>query len=79
MSLKLDIDGDGDLEESSSFVYLRHAMVHPPGVPFVVGLAKGQSGPLVPSMNFLIGSAFRYTSIVRFIMWLTDIASLEGY
>lgn len=79
MSLKLDIDGDGDLEESSSFVYLRHAMVHPPGVPFVVGRAKGESGPLVPSMNFLIGRAFRYTSIVRFVMWLTDIASLEGY
>jgi len=79
MSLKLDIDGDGDLEESSSFAYLRHAMVHPPGVPFVAGRAKGARGPLVPSMNFLIGRAFRYTSIVRFIMWLTDIASLEGY
>jgi len=54
-------------------------MVHPPSVPFVVGLAKGESGPLVPSMNFLIGRASRYTSIVRFIMWLTDIASLEGH
>jgi len=54
-------------------------MVHPPGVPFVVRRAKGSSGPLVPSMNFLIGRTFRYTSIVRFIMWLTDIASLEGH
>jgi hypothetical protein len=33
---------------------------------------------LVPSMNFFIGRAFQYTSIVRFIMWLTDIVSLEG-
>jgi len=79
MSLKLDIDGDGNLEEGSSFVYLRHAMVHPPTVPFVVGLPKGSSGPLVPSMNFRIGRALQYTSAVRFVMWLTDIATLEGY
>ncbi len=79
MSLKLDMDGDGDLEESPSFVYLRYAMVHPPAAPFVVGLPKGSSGPLVPSTNFRIGRALQYTSAVRFIMWLTDIATLEGY
>ncbi len=79
MSLKLDTDGDGDLEEGSSFVYLRHTMVHPPATPFVVGLPEGSSGPLVPSMNFRIGRALQYTSAVRFVMWLTDIATLEGY
>jgi hypothetical protein len=45
----------------------------------VVGLPEGSSGPLVPSMNFRIGRALQYTSAVRFIMWLTDIATLEGY
>jgi len=43
------------------------------------GLAKGESGLLVPSMDLLIGRALRYTSIVRFIMWFPNIASLEGY
>jgi len=78
MSLKLDIDGNGTLDESPSFVYLRTFMVHPPQVPFVVGLQKGDSGPLVPSINFRIGTALTYTTSVRFIMWLTDIATLEG-
>jgi PKD repeat protein len=79
MSLKLDIDGNGTLDESPSFVYLRTFMVHPPQVPFVVGLQKGDSGPLVPSINFRVGTALTYTTSVRFIMWSTDIATLEGY
>ena len=79
MSLKLDVDGDGDLDESSSFIYLRYAMVHPPTAPFVVGLPKSSSDPLVPGMNFRIGSALTYTSTVRFVLWMTDIATLEGY
>ena len=79
MSLKLDIDGDGDLDESASFVYLRYAMVHPPTAPFVVGLPKSSSGPLIPGINFRIGSALTYTSTVRFILWMTDISTLEGY
>jgi len=79
MSLKLDIDGDGDLEESPTFIYLRYRMVHPLTAPFVVGLPRGSSGPLVPSMNFRIGHAFTYTSTVRFIWWTTDISTLEGH
>ena len=79
MSLKLDIDGDGDLEESPSFIYLRYRMVHPLTAPFVVGLPRGSSGPLVPSMNFMVGHAFTYTSTVRFIWWTTDITTLEGH
>jgi len=78
MSLKLDTDGNGSLEESASFVYLRNAMVRPPTAPFVVGLQKGSSGPLVPSMNFRIGRALKYTSAVRFVMWFTDIVTLGG-
>jgi PKD repeat protein len=60
MSLKLDIDGDGDLDESTGFVYLRNMMVHPPagfffsaGVPFAVKLA-GEGVVLVPSTNFYV-------------------------
>ena len=79
MSLKLDINGDGSLDESQSFVYLRDLMVHPPAVPLVVGLPSGSSGPLVPSMSFRVGRAITYTSSVRFIMWMTDINTLEGH
>jgi PKD repeat protein len=79
MSLKLDINGDGSLDESQSFVYLRDLMVHPLAVPLVVGLPSGSSGPLVPSMNFRVGRAITYTSSVRFIMWMTDINTLEGH
>jgi hypothetical protein len=79
MSLKLDINGDGMLDEAGSFVYLRTMMVHPPAVPFVVGLPSGSSGPLVPSMNFRIGRALTYSSTVRFVMWMTDINTLEGH
>ncbi len=79
MSLKLDINGDGTLDESESFVYLRTMMVHPPVAPFVVGLPSGSSGPLVPSMNFRVGRGLTYTSSVRFIMWMTSINTLEGH
>ena len=79
MSLKLDVNGDGSLDESQSFVYLRDLMVHPPAVPLVVGLPSGSSGPLVPSMNFRVGRAITYTSSVRFIMWMTDINTLERH
>ena len=77
MSLKLDIDGDGDLDESRSFVYLRGFMVNPPNAPFVVGLPEGSPGPLIPSMNFRVGSAISYTSSVRFVIWSTTIEDLE--
>jgi PKD repeat protein len=60
MSLKLDIDGDGDLDESTGFIYLRNTMVHPPlgflfspGVPFAVKLA-GEDVALLPSTNFYV-------------------------
>jgi len=84
MSLKLDTDGDGSLEESAGFIYLRQAMVHPPTALLVVGLPKGSSGPLIPSMNFRIGQAYKYNEPCLFgircttIMWWTDIASLES-
>jgi PKD repeat protein len=79
MSLKLDMNGDGLLDESTSFVYLRGMMVHPPVAPFVVGLPSGSSATLVPSMDFRIGRALSYTSSVRFVMWITDINTLEGH
>jgi len=78
MSLKYDINGDGNLDESTGFVYLRHSMVRPPTVPFVVGLPSGSPGPLVPSMNFRVGSALTYTSVARFVIWTTTINDLEG-
>ncbi len=78
MDLKLDVNGDGSLDESAGFIHLRDLMVNPPTAPFVVGLPQGSTGPLVPSMNFRIGRALQYTPIVRFIIWLTDINTLEG-
>jgi len=58
---------------------LRTMMVHPPVAPFVVGLPSGSTGPLVPSVNFRVGRALNYTPTVRFIMWMTDINTLEGH
>ncbi len=78
MNLKLDVNGDGTLDESAGFIHLRSLMVNPPTAPFVVGLPQGSTGPLVPSMNFRIGRALQYTATVRFIIWLTDINTLEG-
>ncbi len=78
MNLQLDVNGDGTLDSSPGIIHLRNLMVNPPVTPFVVGLPQGSSGPLVPSINFRIGRAIQYTPIVRFIFWLTDIATLEG-
>ncbi len=78
LSFKMDLNGDGVLEESTSFVYLRALMVHPPANPFVVGLPSGATGPLVPSMNFRIGTALSYTETTRFVFWSTTIGALES-
>ena len=79
MSFKMDQNGDGVLEESTSFVYLRALMVHPPANPFVVGLPSGASGNLVPSLNFRIGTALVYTETTRFVFWSTTIGALESH
>ncbi len=79
MSLTLDTNGDGILEESSGFVYLRSSLVHPPTNPFVVGLPSGYSGALVPSLDFEIGTFFAYTETVHIVFWTTTISTLEGY
>ncbi|MCK4570635.1 PKD domain-containing protein [Candidatus Bipolaricaulota bacterium] len=78
MKLDLDIDGNGTLDTSSSFVYLRHSMVHPPTSPFVVGLPSGSSDELTPSINFRVGSAISYTETTRFVFWTTTILNLEA-
>ena len=78
MKLELDIDGNGTLDTSSSFVYVRHLMVHPPSSPFVVGLPSGSSDELTPSINFRVGSAISYTETSRFVFWTTTISSLEA-
>jgi PKD repeat protein len=78
LSFKMDQNGDGVLEESTSFVYLRAFMVHPPANPFVVGLPSGATGPLVPSLNFRIGTALSYTETTRFVFWSTTIGALES-
>jgi len=83
MNLRLDIDGDGTLEQSSNLVYMRNLMVHPPTLPFVVGLRKKNSGPLIPSTNFWLGIPFIYnvSGPVRsfWINWSGQIEELEGY
>ena len=78
MKLELDLNGDGILETSSSFVYLRHSLVHPPTSPFVVGLPSGSSDELTPSINFRVGSAIAYTETSRFVFWTTTISNLEA-
>jgi PKD repeat protein len=78
MKLQLDIDGNGTLDTSSSFVYLRNLMVRPPTSPFVVGLPSGSTNELTPSINFRIGSAISYTETSRFVFWTTTIANLES-
>jgi len=78
MSFKMDQNGDSTLEESTSFVYLRYRMVHPPANPFVVGLPSGTSGSLIPSLNFRIGTALTYTETTRFVFWSTTIGALES-
>jgi len=78
LKLELDLDGDGILETSSSFVYLRHSMVHPLTSPFVVGLPSGSTEELTPSINFRVGSAIAYTETSRFIFWTTTILNLEA-
>jgi PKD repeat protein len=84
MKLQLDIDGDGDLETSTSFVYLRYSMVHPPTSPFVVGLPRGSSAELTPSIDFRIGNAMTiggnvaYTATSRLVYYNTTISQLES-
>jgi len=78
MKLELDIDGNGTLDTSTSFVYLRNSMVHPPTSPFVVGLPSGSSDELTPSVNFRVGSAISYTETTRFVFWSTTISNLES-
>lgn len=78
MSFKMDQNGDGTLEESTSFVYLRYRMVHPPANPFVVGLPSGATGSLIPSLNFKIGTAWTYTETTQFTFWSTTIGILES-
>jgi len=76
MSLKLDIDGDGTLDESTAFVYLRYSMVHPPYAPFVVGLADGATD-LIPGSDFKIG--FYSTFFGGYMhVFTTTISQLEG-
>ena len=78
MRLQLDIDGDGTLDESSRFIYLGPRMVRPLHAPFVVGLPEDHPGPLVPTLNFRIGTAITYTAVMRFIIWTTTIRALGG-
>jgi len=84
LRLELDIDGDGDLETSSGFVYLRYSMVNPPTSPFVVGLPRGSSAELTPSLDFRIGFALTiggnvaYTPTTHIISYTTTISNLES-
>jgi len=81
MSFKMDTNGDGTLEESTSFVYLRGFMVRAPYNPLVVGL-RTLPGPLVPSVNFWTGMPFRYdvtgTPVIQWIGWGKQISALEN-
>lgn len=45
--LKLDIDGDGQLEQRRDFVFLGSQMKHPPSNPFVLSFPRGRIEPFV--------------------------------
>jgi len=77
MRLRFDIDGDGVLDESSSFVYLRHSLVRPPSVPMVVGLPRGSSAELLPTIDFRLGTSARYEETSRWIFW--TVPSISAY
>jgi len=61
LSLEMDIDGDGDLDESPSFVYLRRFMVNPPSpvIPgdwdLTFGLPRQSTTAFLPTVDFRIG------------------------
>ncbi len=78
MDLRLDMNGNGTPDRTAGLVRLRRHMVSSPFNPVVVGLPSGHPGPLVPSLNFRIGSSFSYTERARFIVWSTSIESLEA-
>jgi len=78
LSLQLDIDSDGRLEESASFIYLGDRMVNPTSriIPLIIGLPAGASPPLVPSMDYRLGRPMRPPA--EDIDWITTIRALEG-
>ncbi|MDD5219154.1 MAG: PKD domain-containing protein [Candidatus Bipolaricaulis sp.] len=75
-SLKLDADGNGTLDSTPSFIYLRAAKVRPVVTPFVVGLPSGYTGDLVPSIDFRIGMAI--PTYPGGILYTTSISQLGG-
>jgi len=76
MKLEFDIDGDGTLDTSSNFVYLRSLMVHPPTSPFVIGLPSWSTEELTPNLNFKIG--FSFTESLSVVIYTTTIQNLEA-
>jgi PKD repeat protein len=76
LSLLLDVDGDGHLDESASLIYLGQNMVHPTRslVPLRIGLPEGAVPPFAPSMNYRLG----FTTRLEGLQWVTDIRSLGG-
>ena len=78
LSLELDIDGGGRLQESASFVYLGDRMVHPTSrlIPLLIGLPAGAAPPLVPSMDYRLGRPMRPP--IQEIDWITTISKLGG-
>jgi len=79
MDLRLDMNGNGTPDRSAAFVRFRQAMVTSPHNPVVVGLQRGDPGPLVPSRNFRLGSALgEYTERRRIVFYTTTIDALEA-
>jgi hypothetical protein len=79
--LKLDIDGNGSLDQAPNFVYLRAAKVSPPVSPFLLIVPKGWdlNVPFTPTVNFRI---FKLLYLVggwgqKVVEYITDIETLE--
>jgi len=78
LDLQLDIDGDGELDRSTRFVYLRQLRVNPPFTPFVIGLPERYRGPLTPDLNFRLG-IFLVAGPRQVVLFRTDIETLERH
>ncbi|MFO8034993.1 MAG: PKD domain-containing protein [Candidatus Bipolaricaulota bacterium] len=79
MDLRLDMNGDGTADRRASAVRFRRSMVTSPYNPVVLGLQRGDPGPLVPAVNFRLGRTIgEYTEHRRIVFYLTTIETLEA-
>lgn len=78
MDLALDTDGDGYVNQSTSFVRLGRSMVTAPRNPVVVAKPEGYYGALTPNLNYRLGTPIIYSEASRVVFFFTAIEALGG-